>query len=570
MGGCMVYNDFVDYLNTLHNESAGNAGAVAEAQRNNPYFQKVLVQRPEADFIAERVESGAPFLCVLTGYAGDGKTTILFRALERLGMPSDRPIREDRGRFVTESGKTVSFIKDFSELPKEARNETLREALALLGEGISTLLVANTGPIIESFKSVFTDKEDAESVILERMDATSDYEQMVYGYPMLILNIARIDNSDFLTKYGMKLVAEGNWSTCQACERKDLCPIYFNAALTAQYPQAFQFLNDFYIWEQELDNRATIRQITAHIAFALTGGLNCHDVWRRADKYWKARYLYSNLLFTGPDGRGSPTQIKGIRMLAESGLDTKNTSKDYSLFVQKDYKDLLPLELVDVAEEIDSAPQKKIPAATKQKMLKRMMLVFALNNDIKTELYRDIFATYYPEFLDYRAGRSKPSPGIKNKIFDALQTLFTGDSNNSGTSIYVTLRRSGEQVQNVQMLIGRMSRDDLNIISERVSCVARPDNEHYELYLVYRAGGNTVKNRIGMPLLDYFTKISAGLIVADVDPLLSHGIESLKAELMAACKSAGEIPNVVNILVQKHGEWHKMELCFEEDRISEV
>ena len=55
MGGCMVYNDFVDYLNTLHNESAGNAGAVAEAQRNNPYFQKVLVQRPEADFIAERV-----------------------------------------------------------------------------------------------------------------------------------------------------------------------------------------------------------------------------------------------------------------------------------------------------------------------------------------------------------------------------------------------------------------------------------------------------------------------------------------------------------------------------------
>ena len=46
----MENNGFVDYLNTLHNEQANNENALAEAQQNNPYFKKVKVERPEAQY----------------------------------------------------------------------------------------------------------------------------------------------------------------------------------------------------------------------------------------------------------------------------------------------------------------------------------------------------------------------------------------------------------------------------------------------------------------------------------------------------------------------------------------
>lgn len=81
----MENNGFVDYLNTLHNEQANNENALAEAQQNNPYFKKVKVERPEAQYIANRIETGEnACLMILTGHAGDGKTTLLFQVLEKL------------------------------------------------------------------------------------------------------------------------------------------------------------------------------------------------------------------------------------------------------------------------------------------------------------------------------------------------------------------------------------------------------------------------------------------------------------------------------------------------------
>lgn len=81
----MENNGFVDYLNTLHNEQANNENALAEAQQNNPYFKKVKVERPEAQYITNRIETGEnACLMILTGHAGDGKTTLLFQVLEKL------------------------------------------------------------------------------------------------------------------------------------------------------------------------------------------------------------------------------------------------------------------------------------------------------------------------------------------------------------------------------------------------------------------------------------------------------------------------------------------------------
>ncbi len=81
----MENNGFVDYLNTLHNEQANNENALAEAQQNNPYFKKVKVERPEAQYIANRIETGEnACLMILTGHAGDGKPRCCFKFWKKL------------------------------------------------------------------------------------------------------------------------------------------------------------------------------------------------------------------------------------------------------------------------------------------------------------------------------------------------------------------------------------------------------------------------------------------------------------------------------------------------------
>lgn len=566
----MALNTFVDYLNSLHNEKAGNTNALAEAQQNNPYFQHVRIHRQEADYLANRIETGTAFLGILTGHAGDGKTTILFQTLEVLGIKGQQFSSQRKGEIRTSSGKKLVYVKDFSELSQKERVAVMKEALDHIAQGISTLLVANTGPLIETFRSVFSDQADAEGTIIERMDSPSDYEKVIYGYPILTLNIARLDNTNFLIPYGAKLVKDENWQACQQCEKRDVCPIFFNVHIIKQYPSAFRFLKNFYIWEQEMDKRATIRQITAHLAYAITGGLDCPTIRARARNNWKIEYLFSNNLFGGRSGSRMPSQIKGIRMLNGAGLDTKNTARDYALLIQKDLKTLLPGELIELAEALEHMPSSKYSNSQKQKMLKRMLVVFPLNPTLETEIYRDVFAKDFPEYLEYRTGNSRPSQQLKKGIFRALQIIFTGEISREAGYIYVTMRRSGEQVQNVQMLVGRIDRDDLKIVCEKVPCVAAEENEHYDLVLKYDGKAGCIRHRIGMPLLDYFSKIAAGLIVSEVDPLLSHGIESLKAELMSVCKNVNSEPNQVSILVQNGDGWTKKSLCFEENKITEI
>ena len=105
----MENNGFVDYLNTLHNEQANNENALAEAQQNNPYFKKVKVER-EAQYIANRIETGEnACLMILTGHAGDGKTTLLFQVLEKIArnisdikvVPSGELLTNQNKKFDT-------------------------------------------------------------------------------------------------------------------------------------------------------------------------------------------------------------------------------------------------------------------------------------------------------------------------------------------------------------------------------------------------------------------------------------------------------------------------------------
>ena len=79
-------NDFVEYLNSLHNYNAQNANAYGEKNVESPFFSDVMVKVGLCDYICNSFSNEAPHSIILTGHAGDGKTSIMYQVLDNLDM----------------------------------------------------------------------------------------------------------------------------------------------------------------------------------------------------------------------------------------------------------------------------------------------------------------------------------------------------------------------------------------------------------------------------------------------------------------------------------------------------
>ena len=78
-------NDFVKYLNGLHNYNAQNQNAYGERNIESAYYSKTMVKIDVCNHILSLLNDQEPHIIILTGHAGDGKTSIMFQVLEELG-----------------------------------------------------------------------------------------------------------------------------------------------------------------------------------------------------------------------------------------------------------------------------------------------------------------------------------------------------------------------------------------------------------------------------------------------------------------------------------------------------
>lgn len=134
----MNNNPFVEYLNTMHQLDANNENAFAESQVNNEYYKKVKVQRPLSENVLEILHTQQPQTIVLTGHAGDGKTSILLQILETLN-PNYK--LSTTGTISFSSGRELFYLKDFSEISHNERAELLKRCLEFSKNGGYSILV---------------------------------------------------------------------------------------------------------------------------------------------------------------------------------------------------------------------------------------------------------------------------------------------------------------------------------------------------------------------------------------------------------------------------------------------
>lgn len=522
----MTNNEYIMYLNSLHNYNAQNQNAYGEKNVTSPFFSDVMVKVGLCDFIYERLNGSQPHIIILTGHAGDGKTSIMYQVLKDLGLDFD--VNKKISDIDLPSGKICRCIKDFSELAD--KKGVLAEVMEFPQHDKFVFMVANTGPLINTFGELFDDelnKEKAKIKLIDAMDNNTGSINDIMGNKITVINVATVDNTYFATEFLDKLLQDKLWFKCEQCGKRQYCHILRNRNLMIKNKkQVFNFVNMHYIWLTEYGKRLTIRSMTEQSAYMLTGGSNCEDV-AHEEAY---KYLFSNLFFgyVGTKENNKALSILAVKEAQNCMYDNKRLRSDERLLINREYYALFGKELSEI---LIDAEIKNVYVTGWAEFLRRTYMFMNIVTDerITENDYEDIFSKQFTRFLALRNGEITPAKSDANLICDALSMIYIGTTNND-QQIPLTLSRESGIVQNVQLITGTLLTRHIKVIQQKTKdSMFNKNRERYVLKL--EINKNVLDCELSLALLDYFEELKNGVISTNIDPQLSHGVESLKTEL---------------------------------------
>lgn len=289
-------NDFIAYLNSLHNLNASGANALAESQALNRYFADIYEPFPLIDDVFQALTDGEDCVVAITGHAGDGKSTVSLDILKKLrGLdlrePLETPLKE---REVVEwpspqGTKRISIVKDMSELTADLRLQWINQAFDRHEKG-SWLIISNTGPLLDTLKKFTEHVGDMESQILQCLDqsyASGNIgpHTLQFSKPLIILNMTRLDNVALGARLLTRLINHSAWQQCLGCSAQSTCPLQRNRR-ALQLAGAIPEIRVRWIYQRltAYEQRLTVRQMIAHLALSLTGGLTCEQAKQQASE----------------------------------------------------------------------------------------------------------------------------------------------------------------------------------------------------------------------------------------------------------------------------------------------
>jgi hypothetical protein len=218
-------------------------------------------------------------ICFLSSIALD-----IFKQLYKIPLnePLKSPLKEHEE--IQHPHGILNIIKDISELSIEDRQKWLQKAFQDTG---SYLIISNTGPLIDSFNEfVKRTKKDPgiESKLLKALDQPLSQNSFNQNYikdfekDLIILNLTRQDNVIIASRILQKMIQHPAWNKCQECLVEQACPIQLNIrALRERLEYVLERVQWIYQRVNAFDQRLTLRQIVAHLAFSITGNMSCEE-----------------------------------------------------------------------------------------------------------------------------------------------------------------------------------------------------------------------------------------------------------------------------------------------------
>jgi hypothetical protein len=576
-------NSFVEYLKSMNNATSGNINALAEAQVTNKHYNSIRVTRKLGTNISKNIRGGEKSVYILSGHAGDGKTSILIQVLMELGMlevGEKLKVEDEKNK----DGISLYYVKDMSELSSDKQNELLKRSLDATVNNKSAILISNTGPLLNSFQQLFGTsekiKDEIENCLLEQLDINENKKIELQGYSFYLVNIARIDNTGFVREIINKICKDENWRECSDCPSKMKCPVYYNyKCISENKNSVIDFVEGYYRWLYESDKRITIRQMLSQISFGITGNVKCNDI-NKWDKrvYTKFQYSFANLFFgyKGINQLNNAKQIKAIEYLQELELDSVALRSDYEMFVKNNFS-FLPRDIQDVVMPVWKEFSKRYfndqdeninleNELEMRKSIRRFYLMYGANSEVISDhKLTEVLGETFVEFKRLISERVSPRSlrNMRKVIFDALFIKNIGIPPKEENKLYLTLTRYDGAFQSVLLLLGRANYDELEVIQVEKDMSNEDISKKYDLYLNIKNGSE--KFKLSLPILMYFKSVVDGAINTDMNPALSHGLAELNSKLLKVFRSSEE--NTIKMIVNTVAGTVDVEAQFEEDKV---
>lgn len=539
-------NDFIDYLNSMNNANSSNENALAEAQVLSKYYDYIKIDRKLGDVLYDKLFKNKPTTVILTGHAGDGKTSILIQVLEKFGYfkQGKKALKEQEevdGRFF--------YVKDMSELNEEVQKSMLIKSLTYPGCCGSSILVSNTGPLINTFKNIL-DEEASESLeikLLNTLDKNT-LENITVNIDgkdceFIAVNMANIDNTYLVREIFDNLLQEVLWQKCIGCGVESKCPIAFNYKMcTKNKDRIVDFIEKMYLWFKENESRITIRQMLSHLSFAITGNLNCNKINNKIiyEKDTLFDYSFPNLLFgyKGTEFIKESFNIKAIKELSKVNLDEQALGMDYKLFVSENF-DIFMEDIASILEEKIKKNQQNLgimndEAAKIRRSFRRFyMLVSKIEDNEYDKLIKDVFSEAFSMY--YKLISSKNIPHIErikieDMIFEGLFKSYVGVYPKKIKELYLTVKKDLDEIQNVQLVLGEVPKVDIGIRCIPNKCEFKENEDKYTPKIKFNRCIDDIE--LTFQMIQYFMRTCEGEIFTSLNPSFTFGLNNIKANLL--------------------------------------
>jgi serine/threonine protein kinase len=293
--GWMV-NPTVLSLRRLYRASeAGNAG---NRGLDDDFAKETYVPTLLDTSLVPGVLSGDLSIVLLTGNPGDGKTSFLAKLGDRLRQEGAEVVEEDQaGWHLQLGGRNFRAVYDASE----SHGELSSDALVL-----RALQPAHQDPIVNSALIAVNDGRLRQFLIDhdEFEDLQFEVERQQKG-AAAIDHVALVDlkrrslaahNSDssLALRTLDSFTREENWSICQQCKAREVCPMRINAAdLRTSAREAFHEL--VLVSHLRRRRRATFRDLRSASAYVITGDRSCETVHEFVQRQRDPRFLENAL-----------------------------------------------------------------------------------------------------------------------------------------------------------------------------------------------------------------------------------------------------------------------------------
>ena len=297
----MTTNPLVEYLASYGPHASANNlyDEFVAKESKRPKCKPIHIPQPTIDTVIKELSQKSSRSVILTGTAGDGKTYTARRVLEKISNGKKIWTTTEKVLKFNYKGKTITFVKDLSELndcDKKDIFPKIRDSLIEEGEDIFVICV-NDGHLLKFFREKRKLRHgkklhDKIYEILKKGTANNSEKKFQ------LINMSRIDHGDCLDEIIDQIVGHESWKKCDGCSAfkntKNPCPIRTNLKLLKDSgdPSIRARLHDMLSMASADGKHLPIRQIMLLIVNIILGDrkdsrrsnlLNCNTARRRAN-----------------------------------------------------------------------------------------------------------------------------------------------------------------------------------------------------------------------------------------------------------------------------------------------